>query len=59
MSISELFTLEQVASKLSVSPQTLANWIKAGRLRTITLGPRSKRISREELDRFIAAAGAA
>lgn len=51
----ELLTVFEVADHLKVNPQTVRNWIDAGRLRSTRLRPRRVRVRQSELDRFIAA----
>lgn len=49
-----LFRIPQVAQYLEVSRGTVYNIIKTGKLKVVYLG-RSPRITRSELDRFMAA----
>jgi excisionase family DNA binding protein len=47
-------TVEDVATRLSVHPDTVRKWIKSGELRAINLGARAGyRISKSALDEFI------
>jgi len=52
----QLYTIAQVSEILQVSFYTVNNYIKDGKLKTVSFGrsgrPR-KRVSAEELDRFI------
>lgn len=46
-------TVNQVAEILRLNPQTIRNWINAGKLPALHIG-RRVRINREDLDAFIA-----
>jgi excisionase family DNA binding protein len=49
-----LFTVEEVASRLGVHPETVRKWIKNGQLRATNLGGRAGyRISKSALDQFL------
>jgi excisionase family DNA binding protein len=49
-----LFTVEEVAARLAVHPETVRKWIKNGQLRATNLGGRAGyRISRSALDQFL------
>jgi excisionase family DNA binding protein len=52
----QLLTVDQVARRLQLHPATIRRWIKAGRLRGISLGSDRAgwRIRRSELEQFIA-----
>ena len=51
----ELFKLQEVAKHLSVSPSTVTQLVKKGELKTFQIPgqPKSKFVTREELNRFI------
>jgi excisionase family DNA binding protein len=49
-----LYTVEEVASRLAVHPETVRKWIKNGQLRATNLGGRAGyRISRTALEQFL------
>jgi excisionase family DNA binding protein len=48
----ELLTIDQVASLLQVNPQTVRNWIDAGKLPALRIGARRIRVQRGELNAF-------
>ena len=49
-----LLTVEDVATRLSVHPDTVRRWIKSGELRAINLGVRAGyRIPKSALDEFL------
>ena len=50
----QLWTVEQVAERCSVSPRTTRRWIQAGELRAHRLG-HLVRVSEEDLAAFLAA----
>jgi excisionase family DNA binding protein len=54
-----LLTVEQVAERLQVHPETVRRWLRGGRLKGVRLGGSKLgyRISEDELARFIAASG--
>ena len=51
----ELLTVEDVAERLKLTPYTIREWLKAGRMRGIRLGSRRAgwRIPLSEVDRFL------
>jgi excisionase family DNA binding protein len=50
----QLYTVEEVASRLAVHPETVRKWIKNGQLRATNLGGRAGyRISRAALEQFL------
>lgn len=51
----EYYTIQEVARALKVSVRTIFSWNKAGKIKLTKIGERNCRISREELERFIAA----
>ncbi|MGO8946881.1 MAG: helix-turn-helix domain-containing protein [Ktedonobacterales bacterium] len=54
MTESAYYTVEDVATLLSVHPDTVRRWIKNNELRALNLGPRAGyRISKAALDDFI------
>ena len=55
----EMLTVEEVAARLKLTPYTIREWLKAGRIRGIRLGSRRAgwRIPASELERFIAEQG--
>ncbi|MBR4429422.1 MAG: helix-turn-helix domain-containing protein [Clostridia bacterium] len=50
----EFMTLQEVARALKVTVRSLNAWRKAGKITFVQIGKRN-RISREELERFLAA----
>jgi len=44
-----LVTIKQAAESLSVHPNTIRNWMKAGKIKAIKFGPNTIRISLDEL----------
>jgi excisionase family DNA binding protein len=49
-----LYTVEDIARLLSVHPETVRKWIKAGELRAIKLGgPAGYRISQSAYEQFL------
>jgi excisionase family DNA binding protein len=49
-----LFTVDEVAKRLAVHPDTVRNWIKSGELDAFDLGGRAGyRISQAQLDEFL------
>ena len=54
-SVEPLWTLEEVAAYLRVSPATVRRWTNAGRLACYRFGPsRQRRFSREAVFAFVA-----
>lgn len=51
----ELLTVDEVAAHLRVNPQTIRNWIDAGKLPHVKIGPRRVRIFRRDLEALIEA----
>jgi len=51
--VNDLLSVAKVADLAGVSRQTVYNWIKSGKLKTIGLGHFQK-VSQEELDGFLA-----
>jgi excisionase family DNA binding protein len=50
----QLYTVEEVASRLAVHPETVRKWIKNGELRATNLGGRAGyRIARSALEQFL------
>ena len=49
-----LYKAEEVAAILGVSRSTVYNLIKEGKIQTVRLGPQLVRISRTEIDRYVA-----
>ncbi len=52
-----LVSYDQGAERINVSTQTFRRYVKAGRIRTVQIGPRRVGVEEAELDRFIAEAG--
>jgi excisionase family DNA binding protein len=48
----QYFTVEDIAEELSVSVDTVRNWIKQGKLEAYKVG-RDYRISREQFEKFM------
>ena len=44
-----LLTIKQAAELLSVHPNTIRNWIRAGKIKAMKFGPSTIRIPSEEL----------
>ncbi len=55
MSVREIMTAAEAAEYLQVHIKTLYEWIKAGDLAVVKLGPRSTRVRKSDLDAFLAA----
>lgn len=49
----ELMTTKEVAKFLRVSVETLADWRREGKLKSMRLNHRTVRISRSEVQRFL------
>jgi excisionase family DNA binding protein len=49
----DLLTVDEVAAQLRVNPQTVRNWIDAGKLPAVRVGDRRVRIHRPALDEFV------
>lgn len=58
MSETDLLTVEEVAAELRVHHSTVRRWIAGGALRAHRPGPRSMRVSRPDLARFLAESAA-
>lgn len=51
----ELLTVQQVASRLKLNPETVRRWLREGRLRGIRFGGSGGyRIPQSEVERFLA-----
>jgi excisionase family DNA binding protein len=50
--VTEWLTIQEAMQKLRVSRATIYRWAKAGRVTIHQLGPRSSRISREDIERL-------
>lgn len=48
-----LLTITEVAEKLKVTPQSIYNWIKEGRIKPTRISEKRQRISNEEVNRFL------
>lgn len=53
MPADELLTIAQVAEHLGITYRTATRWIAEGRIPAVRIGPRTRRIKRSELDKFI------
>ncbi|MFP4380935.1 MAG: helix-turn-helix domain-containing protein [Candidatus Sumerlaeia bacterium] len=53
MSISKMSRVWKVAKELDVSKKRIYQMVQEGKLDAVRLGPRSMRITRESIDRFI------
>ena len=49
----DFFTIDKVAEILHVSKQKVNALIRSGELKVLLIGPRSRRIAKSELERFI------
>ncbi len=49
----EFYTIKEIADLLSVSNRTVERWIADGKLVAIRLNPRSLRVQKEDLQRFL------
>jgi excisionase family DNA binding protein len=47
--------LRDVATQLDVTLRTVYAWVAAGKLPSVLLSPRTRRIRQQDLDRFLAA----
>jgi excisionase family DNA binding protein len=45
-----LVTIKQAAESLSVHPNTIRNWIRAGKIKATRFGPSTIRIAKEQLE---------
>ena len=52
--MAELWRVYRVAKVLDVSKKRIYQMVREGKLDAVRLGPRSMRITRESLDRFVA-----
>jgi excisionase family DNA binding protein len=50
----EMFTAQEVAQIMKVSLKTVRTWVQEGKLATIPIGKKEYRISRNDLNAFIA-----
>jgi excisionase family DNA binding protein len=48
----DLLTVEQAAAKLQISPKTLKDWLRAGRLKGVRLG-KLWRVKERDLEEFV------
>lgn len=54
---SELLTVQEVAARVRVNPETVRRWLRSGELRGVRLGARAGyRVPVAELERFLKAA---
>lgn len=51
----DLLTVEQAAAKLQVTPRTIKNWIRTGRLKGYKAGGRIWRLKESDLEAFLEA----
>jgi excisionase family DNA binding protein len=51
--MAEVLTIEEAAARLKLTPQTVRDWLKAGKLKGVKLG-RVWRVDAEALDRLLA-----
>lgn len=51
--VGRLLKVQEVASKLGVSPRTVQSLIAAGRMRVVRLSPRAIRIAEGDLNEFV------
>lgn len=56
---SDLLTTQEVAALCRVAPSTVARWAKSGVLPGITIGPRTLRFRRSDVDRLVSGEPAA
>lgn len=47
-----MITIKQAAEQLQVHPNTIKNWIKAGRIEAVKLSERTVRINQAEIERM-------
>ena len=47
-----IITIKQAAEMLQVHPNTIHNWIKAGRIKAVKLSERTVRIEQAEIERM-------
>lgn len=57
--VDELLTVDEIAERLKVHPETVRGWLRSGRLRGVRLGGTKLgwRVAESELRRFLAVAG--
>lgn len=55
MMAEELLTVDEVAARLKLTPYTIREWLRAGRIRGIRIGSRRAgwRVAESEVERFI------
>jgi excisionase family DNA binding protein len=51
--VDEFLTVDEIAALLKVNPQTVRNWIDAGKLDSVRVGSRRVRVRRSALDEFL------
>ena len=51
--MSKLLTLEEAAERLRVDPETVRNYINAGKLTGVKLGGWATRVDEQDLEKFI------
>ena len=49
----ELLTVEEVAERLKIEPETIRRWLRAGNIKGVKINDTTWRILDEELKRFI------
>ena len=49
----KLLTPEEVAERFAVSPKTLRDWLRTGKMKGIKVGGKLWRVSESDLDQFI------
>jgi excisionase family DNA binding protein len=53
MTATRVYTVEQVAEHLSVTPDKVRAWLRTGYIRGFKLGPREWRVADDDLEAFI------
>jgi excisionase family DNA binding protein len=49
----DMYKVSELAQILHVSSRTIYNWINAGRVKALRLGPSSTRVTRREIQRLL------
>jgi excisionase family DNA binding protein len=55
MAAERMLTVEDIADRLSVNPETVRRWIRGGQLKAVLIGGRKTgfRVAESEVDRFL------
>ena len=50
----DLYTVQETAELLRLSPNTVYKWIRAGKLQRVKISPRAVRVTAESIERLLA-----